>query len=189
MVNPKTVQTIFFASPAHHAVTKAHSFVEQRGKQPQLVANYHALVVLAPTVPKMKPATHIHHVPRQRLFTVATPFTMPHLLVLIPVQPATTVTVLKGRLVTSTHLATTSPHLTTRTHHFFLFLWTHTFAVPILLMHQPSAIYPVPLEAQRNAQSVRHAMEIHHAVVATRLFVERLGMMRQVSAKILVHQD
>ena len=136
----------------------------------------------------MKPATHTHHVPRQRLFTVATPFTMPPLLVLIPVQLAKIATVLKGRLVTSTHHATMSPQLTTRTHRFFLFLWTHTSAVPILLMPQQSAICPVPLEVQRNAQSVKHAMEIHHAVVATRLFVGRLGMMQQVNVKILVHR-
>jgi len=120
---------------------------------------------------------------------VAPPFTMPLPLVLIPVQAARIARVLKGRPVTSTHHVTISPQVTSRTNLFCLFLWTHISVVPILLMRQQSAICPVPLEVQQNVQLVKHAMEIRHATVATRLFVGRLGMMRQVNVKFLVQPD
>ena len=114
---------------------------------------------------------------------------MPLRPVLIPVQPAKIAIVLSWRLVTSTRHVTIPPQVMSRTQLFCLTLRTHIFAVPILLMRLQSAICPVPLEVQQNAQLVKHAMGIRHAVVATRHFVGRLGMMRQVNVKILVQRD
>ena len=53
-------------------------------------------------------------------------------------------------------------------------------------MRQLSAICLVLLEVPQNAQLAKHAMVIRHAAVATRHFVERHGMMRQVNVKIRV---
>ena len=114
---------------------------------------------------------------------------MPLLPVLIPVQLATIASVLTWRLVTSTHHVTIPPQVMSRTQLFCLSPRTHISAVPTLLMRLQSAICPVPLEVQRNAQLVKHAMGIRHAVVATHLFVGRIGMMRQVNVKILVQRD
>lgn len=133
-------------------------------------------------------ALDIHRVPKSNHSIVAQRLEKPPPLVLLPVYLAKTQIVLDGRLATSTpHAMICLIQMMTQTVG-RLSLKIPSIVVLILLTQQTNAICPVPLEVRQNAQSVKHAMEIPHAVVVTRFIVASRGMMHQVNVKCHVRR-
>lgn len=106
-----------------------------------------------------------------------------------PVQLAKTQIVPDRRLATNIlHATIFLLQMTTRAVGYLLLLKIPSIVALILLMQQTDAICPVPPEAQQNAQSVKHAMEILLVVVGTPFIVALRGTMHQVNVIYHVHQ-